>query len=293
MVDDNRSATFFEPLADLTNNLLNADLVQVHTFDEMKSIFDESPYEYQAIILDGKGQKSAGSKMEDGSFLNTSLKWLRQKTQEGFYIPYVIYSGYAEELKAFYDDEPIYWKGKSEEQQMLTALNDKIKESEYFKQCNLFPELYELFGFDLIPAKYKPDLVKATQLSSESFFGNLEDVLRSLRLILEASLYRLDEMDKTLLSTACFYREKVNVHESLYHLAGRPTSAGDEIIFDSRVILPLHVYYLVDNIRKITNSAAMHHYDESSSRFLVKSTVYALFEYLMWFKNFYLKNYHK
>src|ERR1035437_5186661 len=108
LVDDNRDKkNFFEPLADLTDNLLKGELVQAHTFEEMRTYFDGSPYEYQALILDGKGQKADKSKTEADSFLNIALRYLRKKTQEGIFIPYVIYSGYADELRKFYDDENI------------------------------------------------------------------------------------------------------------------------------------------------------------------------------------------
>ncbi len=194
-------------------------------------------------------------------------------------------------MKAYYDDEPIYWKGKNEEKKMLQVLNDKIKESDYHKQCTLFPDLYELFSLNLLQSKYKPDLVHATQLLSDSFFGNLEHVLRSLRPILESTLYKLDEIDNTLLKTDCFYREKIDLHKALFHLAGRPKPVGEQIVFDVEVKIPLHVYYLADNLRKITNVAAMHHYDPSSSKSLVKAMIFGLFEYLMWFKNFSKQNY--
>jgi hypothetical protein len=293
LVDDNKDRTnFFDPLADLADNLLKVELVQAYTFDEMKLIFEESPYEYQAVILDGKGQKTDKSKTEDDAFLNSALKWLQSKNREGIYIPYVIYSGYADELKKIFDDESIYWKAKNEEEKMFADLKNKIHSGDYFNQSSLFPDLYELFELRLLHSKYKPDFVKATQLISDTYTGNIEDVLRSLRPILESTLYTLDSFDNTLLSTACFKRDKIELADTLFYLAGSPKPVGDEVIFGSNEIIPLHIFYLSEIIRKITNSAAMHHYDDSSSRYLVKSCIYALIEYLLWYKKFAkLKNY--
>ena len=291
LVDDNRQKElFFEPLADLASNILRADLVQAYTFEEMKSIFEDNPYEYQAVILDGKGQKNDISKAEDDGFLNIALKWLQAKNREGVYIPFVIYSGYADELKKIFDDEAIYWKSKNEETKMLQDLQNKIKGTAYFNQALLFPDIYELLDLKLLHSKYQPDIIKATQTISDTYIGSLEDVLRSLRPMLEFTLYKLDELSTTLFSTACFKRGKIDLAGTLYFLAGSPKSVGDEVIFDSQEIIPLHIFFLAETIRKITNSSAMHHYDVTASNNLAKSCIYAFIEYLMWFKKYIIEN---
>lgn len=296
LVDDNKEKeTFFAPLADLTDNILKAELVQAHTFDEMKAIFDESPYEYQGLILDGKGQKNEKSKTEDDSFLNTALRWLRAKTQEGFYIPYVIYSGYADELRKFYDDENIYWKARHEEEEMLKMLNQKIKGGEYYKHRELCPDVFRLFDYSLLPSKYQPDLIKAAQVYTDTFTGNKDDVLRGLRPMLEASFQKLSSLDRNLISPKFFKHGDPNISGIIHYLSGSPkyNYETDELEFHSDKIMPIHLFYITDALKNITSKAGMHHYDEASSKYLVKAAVNAFFEYSLWFIKFVKENYLK
>src|SRR5687768_13628706 len=132
LVDDNRSSNFFTPLADYAHNLLKARLVQVYTLEEALKVLEEEPYEYQAVILDGKGQKRVTSKTEDDGFLNPALKWLHAKAKDGYHIPYVIFSGYADSLRLIFDEEPIYWKGKGEEREMFNEIQKRIEQGESY-----------------------------------------------------------------------------------------------------------------------------------------------------------------
>ena len=287
LVDDNKDKdNFFEPLADLASNMLKADLTQAYTFEEMSIIFEEEPYEYQAVILDGKGQKNDKSKIEDDGFLTTALRWIQEKNRQGVYIPYVVYSGYAEELKKYYSDEPIFWKGKSEEGAMFEHLREKIQSGRYYSQTLKSPELFEFFSLGLINPKYKPDIVRVAEIIADEYTGNSEDALRSLRPILENTLNKLAEFDSSLITTNCFKRDKISLSEALFYLAGSPRPVGEETTFSSIQRIPQHIYYLAELVRKVTNNGAMHDYQESSSRYLVKSCVYALVEYLFWYKKF-------
>ena len=296
LVDDNRDKDkFFEPLADLTSNYLKGDLVQAHTFLEMKTYFDEAPYEYQGVILDGKGQKDINSSTEDGNFLTTALKYIRQKNQEGIFIPYVIYSGFADELKKFYDDENIYWKDKGQEKEMLLNLRATIENSEFHQSSELCPDVFEVFDHSLLPSKYKPDLMKAAQVYADTFVGNSEGVLRSLRPMLEATFLGLKNLDEYLISPKYFRRGDPNISGIIWYLSGssKYNSETDEMEFHSEQIMPIHLYYLTDGLKNITSSAAMHHYDKNSTKHLIKSAVNALFEYLIWYKNFAKRHYLK
>jgi hypothetical protein len=296
LVDDNKNkVTFFEPFADRVSNFLNAELVQAHTFEEMKSIFDESPYEYQALILDGKGQKTEKSKMEDDGFLTSSLKWLSLKIQEGVYIPYVVYSGYADELRKYYDEEPIYWKGKSEETDMLKFLKDKIEKSEYFKHRQLCPDVFELFDLKLLPSVYQPDLIKAAQVYYDTYSGNKVDVLRALRPMLEATFNELKNLDSSLISPKFFKSGNPNITGIIKYLAGSPkyNDQTETLEFHSDKVLPTHLYYITDALKNITSKAGIHHYDEASSKYLIKTCVNAFFEYALWYKKFAKDNYLK
>lgn len=294
LVDDNRDKdNFFEPLADLTSNHLKGELIQAHTFAEMKTCFDETPYEYQGVILDGKGQKDSNSSTEDGNFLTAALKYIRQKNQEGIFIPYVIYSGFADELKKFYGDENIYWKDKGQEKEMLLKLRSTIEDSEYYQSRELCSEVFEVFDYSLLASKYKPDLMKAAQVYADTFVGNREDVLRSLRPMLEATFSRLRALDEHLISPKYFKKTDPNISGIIWYLSGssKYNPEKDEMEFHSERIMPIHLYYLTDGLKNITSSAAMHHYDKSSSKHLTKAAVNALFEYLIWYKNFAKLNY--
>lgn len=296
LVDDNKSDDFFEPLADLANNLIQCDLTPVHTWDKALKILDESPYEYHGLILDGKGQRTATSKSEDDSFLNVVLTALRDRARDGYGLPYVIYSGWADELKRYYADQPIFWKGKEEEEKMLRYLqNAIISNSEIYKCRQLYPDIFELFDLKILHSKYEIEMVDIVNLNYNNFTGNRETVFKSIRPILENSFFQLNQMNNTLIEATYLSKSNPNISGIIWHLAGSPqyNKSLDKVEFKAKQLVSLPLYYLMKMLQDVTSSAAMHHFDKKSSDYLIKSCTSALIEYLLWYKQFVKDNYIK
>jgi hypothetical protein len=97
-IDDNNDVKFRQPFIEAAYSTANLELVWVQTWDEAKAKINADRNEFKGLILDGKGQKNLTSKTEDDSYLVDVTRWLNTEVQRGFYLPYVIYTGYAEEL---------------------------------------------------------------------------------------------------------------------------------------------------------------------------------------------------
>jgi hypothetical protein len=291
LVDDNREPNFYEPLADLANNLMKADLQQAYTFEEMQSILQESPYKYQGLILDGKGQKNERSKSEDNGYLFGTLRWLEQQRAKGLHYPYVVYTGYADELKERFSDEDIFWKGKSEEKAMMDTLRRKIKDTDFFQQSMLHPELFEAFGLSILDTKYQKELIGITQIADNTFTGDWNQLMRCIRPALECTLVNLDRIDRRLIPSGLIRNDQVDLGRILFHLAGSPDKGGTQTIYGSRQVIPTDIYCLTEQIRRLTNFAGMHHNDRSVSRFAIQSCTFAFLGYLEWLLSFVKSNY--
>ncbi len=293
LVDDNRSKDFFEPLADSADNVLNCELVQAYTWEDASKILDEAPFEYHGLILDGKGQKAKTTKPEDDSFLKTVLTALRDKAAKNYYLPYVIYSGWADELKKYNDDEPIFWKGKGEEEKMFFHLKELISGTEYHKCRQLYPDIFELFDLKIINSKYVPDMVNLVNFNYNTFVGNSEIVFRCLRPILENTFYELNKLDDNLVAPKFFHKGTPNISGIIWYLAGSHKYNKDsgQMEFNSDRVISLPLYYLVSMLQDVTSSTAMHHFDTKPSDYLIRSCTNALLEYLLWYKQFVKANY--
>jgi hypothetical protein len=104
---------------------------------------------------------------------------------------------------------------------------------------------------------------------------------------------KLNELDQHLISPKYFRKGDPNISGIIYYLAGSPhyNQDNDEMEFHSDKVMPMHVYYLTDTLKNITSKAGMHHYDENSSKYLVKAAVNAFFDYCIWYKKFAKENY--
>ena len=293
LVDDNTEDDFFEPLADRAKITVGFNLYQSRTWEEALQRIEEDPYEFQGLILDGKGQKTKTSKAEDDGFLKTVLERLKEKTREGYFIPYVIYTGYAEELNRYFDGEPIFWKGKGEEEKMFNTLKEQVVITDVLRCRQLYPELFILFKNQRLSRTLEPELAKAMEVSENSFVGKGRDVAQSLRLLLESSFMTLHNLDPQMIAARFIEGTYPNVNGIIKHLAGSPEwdRTNREMIYNSDVILPPHVYPILKVLHELTSSTAMHFYDVDTSRYLLKTIACGTLEYLTWFKTFTDKNY--
>ncbi len=152
-----------------------------------------------------------------------------------------------------------------------------------------------MFDISNMQAKYKTNLIKAVQVYADTYFGNKEEVLRSLRPMLEATFVKLAELDENLISPKFLKKGEPNISGIIYYLSGSPkyNRDTDETQFNSDQVLPMYLYYLTDALKNITSKTGMHHYDEASSKYLIKSAVNSFFDYCLWYKKFTKENYLK
>lgn len=293
LVDDNTDSDFFEPLADRASNTINAELYHVPTWDQAVARLEDDPYEFQGLILDGKGQKTGTSKAEDDSFLKTVLERLKEKAREGYYIPYVIYTGYAEELTKYFDGEPIFWKGKGEEDIMFRALKEQVLTTDVHRCRQLYPEIFDLFKSRRLSRSLEPELAKAMEVIENNFIGRGRDVAQSLRLLLESSFMTLHSLDSQMIAARFIEGGYPNVSGIIRHLAGSPEWDRETrtLIHRSEVILPAHIHHVLKAIYELTSSTAMHFYEAGTSPYLLKTITSGTLEYLTWFKAFTNENY--
>lgn len=295
LVDDNINDKLLEPLADQASNFAQCELIHVTTWDKALKLLDEDPYAFDGLIIDGKGQKSASAKSEDDSFLSTVLPALRDRSRDGFCLPYVIYSGWAEELKRYYADEPIFWKGKDQEEEMLLYLQNAIViNSEVYKCRQLYPNIFELFDLKMLYSKYERDMVDILNATYHNFTGNRSALIKTIRPIFENTFTKLREFDNSLIPDEYFAKGKVEISKIVWHLSGsfqvdKQTGISG---FSSKQILSTPSFYLLKTLQDIT-SHFMHNTREVPSDYLIRSCTNALIEYLLWYKQFVKDNYQK
>ena len=286
-VDDNDDINFKQPFIELAFQKGNLELTWVKTWEEAKKNILANKGKYKALILDGKGQQDTTSKTEDDSFLDIARTWLRDRAVNGDYIPYVVYSGYAEELQKFFGSEDIFWKEKNEEVSLFEKLNEKIGQTELFRCKHLHPKPFEAIGGDYLPESCSDVLVKLIRWSEEPILTKIW--FNSVRDLIEEVFKRANVID----NVAFVPDNQINTGQN-----GRPKLAsicalwiGDHNTLSlPDLVVGDHIGYL---LRPLVNLVQMMSHSQITGQNVDTVTIYSfrasvnsLMEILIWFKGY-------
>lgn len=125
LVDDDKK--YSESLIDRVDEI---EIIHKFNWEEAFSELNENFYNYDGVILDGKGQINKDSKTDDDSHVHKAINDLGILRSKEKYIPFVINTAHFERLKdsVNYDEIQIFDKSVQEEQ-MVACMLDLIKKS--------------------------------------------------------------------------------------------------------------------------------------------------------------------
>lgn len=260
----------------------------------------ENKDQFDAIILDGFFlAKPDSSKKKDISALKETVDELKKIFYtEGIHIPYCVLTGYLEEISgdSILSDIQVFRKGKHNKE-MFDYLKSKVEKTEVYQIKHEFENVFELFDLKLLPADKEEDLVEIlSKLKSERKYND-DDAFNPIRKMYEALINELH--DQTLernkhqdVVPEKLYNERgdLSILWSWYYLSGMEVRKDNDVIIEARnePVWPSHIKNLVKSMVDIFQEGS-HDYAEDVHHYAYKSTVYALLELLLWYKEFILK----
>lgn len=291
-VDDNNDVKFTQPFIEAAYSTANLEVVWVQTWAEAVTLLNTNRNEFKGLILDGKGQKNLTSKTEDDSYLTDVTRWLTLEAQKGNYYPYVIYTGYAEELKKFFSEDDIFWKDRNVEDAMFQKLNDKINKSILHSYHLLYSEPFKSFGGKYLPINCEDTLKNLLTWSKEGTL--IKNWFNSIRDLLEEMIKRANVIDNQdfvpdiLINAAQGGRPNLT-GTTKYWCGERHINIQRNQIFNDHV--KTQFIYLIELSNITSHSNLSGSISNTLTIYTFRSCVNAILEILMWYKDFIDTNY--
>lgn len=293
--DDNRR--LFEPWSEKAVKF-DMELHCYSNWEEAQFELDNNWDAYEFIILDGKGKIQEDAVAANSKHLMAAVQWLKEQLGNGKYKPAIVYTGFYEAIEEFVIKDgqilEVFDKGKTEFEEVLQFILKQIDKTPEKIVRAEFQDVFELFDSRLLSNDIKKEFIEICKEIKSNNPDEFKATLRRMRPIIENVLIRLNEADENLIPRGLFKKGGPEISGIIFHLAGKPKFNRDtkEMEYHAERIFPDHVYYSIDKLYDITSKVAMHDYKAEITKYLVKSCFLSLLEFLIWFKNFYLKNYN-
>ncbi len=255
-----------------------------------------------AIILDGYfWEKSTSSSRKDITALRKTIRELQRLLDaENISIPFCVLTGYAEELStdSLFSEVKIFRKGRVSSD-MYDYLKEEVAKNEDYQIKNEYQEIFELFDNHLLPEDKEEDLVEIVRKLKSKAKYNDDDAFNPIRKMYEVLIRMLHEIAleknkyQDVVPLSLFNdNEKLSITWSWYYLSGKDVkeNAGKEnerikIQARNEPVWPLHIANLTKMMVDTTQEGS-HDYPEDVHHYAYKSTVFALLELMLWYKQF-------
>jgi hypothetical protein len=264
----------------------NVDIKTFETWDKTEQYL-RSGNIVDAIVLDARGQITKDDDVGDDHIF-VALQYVKNAK-----IPYVIYTAHSEEelglLKQEYQQGKVLDKAGTRKKTAEDVINYLKKEIANSPQLD-YPEPFACFGDKYLDIKYLTLLKNVVLILQNKEINDAENLLfNPCRIILEQVFKRIADMDNTILPYELlnFDKQQAGLRNCHKHLGGIPyylknvkkyptnyfRDSGNEIISKQ-----------IDVI--ITGCHPASHEIQNYSPYTLKSVLWALFDVLIWLKDF-------
>lgn len=292
--DDNRR--LFEPWSEKAAKF-DIELNCFSNWEEAQFELDNNWGDYEFIILDGKGKIQEDAVSSNSKHLVAAVQWLKTQLGNGKYKPAIVYTGFYEAIEEIViKDEQIleiFDKDQTEVEAVFEFILKQIDKTPEKIIRAKFPDVFEVFDSKLLPDNIKMEFVRICKELKNNDGTEYKTTLRRMRPIVENVLIKLNATDEHLIPRALFRKGVPEVSGIIFHLAGRPSynKVTKELEYHAEKIFPDHIHYLIEKLYAITSKVAMHDYNEEITKYLIQSSFFSLLDVLIWFKDFYKRNY--
>lgn len=257
------------------------------TWDKTKEYLT-SRQPVDAVVLDAKGQLTADSNPGEAHLLE-SLTWVKAAK-----VPYAIYTAFTDSLPMLEQqlaENRVFTKSKHKEEDVFKFLKQEIAKSPKAK----FPEPFACFGGKYLDSKYQEMLINVVLTLQNEELKNPDAILfNPCRIMLERVFEKITEVDESILPYALlnFEDQRVGLTNCSRYLNGvtvtiRTIEHGKTkyIHYSGPRIFDDYISQQVQAIIRICHPAS-HAIQNKYSPYTFQSVLWALFDVLIWLKEF-------
>ncbi len=258
--------------------------------EEGMLLLKEHYKDYQGLILDGRGWLSEDRKHAVDSHIHSAINDLTQLRAQGIYIPYVVNTGFFQELAGqiqYINPEVIFDKAHGMEP-MFTKLLSLINEAPIQKLKAKYPEPFQSFGGKYLPENSLEKLATVLGRLEETTIKT--EYFKLIRDLVEVIFKRANSIDNVNFLPSALFNANQNMRPNIRYceryLMGREVSVPNGPAFPAKaLLLPDDVSW---TFTALCNNCQIQLHDGQETKLLYRyrSSTYALIEILIWFKNY-------
>lgn len=291
MIVDDDSA-YVTPQLDLAFNM-EIDLEYFRTWEEAEAELHHRFDEYDAIILDGKGQRNQDSKKEDASHLSVAIAWLNEQKGRGRNIHFAVNTGFYDEFNQFFSGIPMYDKTKGKEEQMFKDILQLVRQTNPAKFK--YGDVYELFEKKYLDNELRLQFIDLIQKLENSDLSDTSGICKNIRRIQEGIYRALNSHYNDIMPDKFFQNNgMLRFKDANKHLSGLAKIDGNDNKWSRtkkvKDIQGLDMNNLANTIYWITANNI--HYRQDDQRphlitsYALRALIFGLNEQLLWYKRF-------
>lgn len=260
---------------------------------------ESRPWDFQGIILDGKGWMSEDRPTEVDRHVHEAIRRIRELRKQNIYIPYVVHTGYFERMYEQIPEEEselIFEKTKGAEP-MFLKLKELVRTLPQQKLKVKYPEAFCVFGGAYLPINSQTKMLSLLASVEDGVFRQTD--FNEIRGLIEEMLKRANAIDNRNFLPDVLLKPgagaKLNLKAAELFLSGRKVEfsklgLGVGELTASKSLFPNHISWLFSSLINISQILS-HKYDSRVSKYALQSSVMALIEILIWFKDHIDQNY--
>ncbi len=296
LIDDDKSVA--DSLYDSASRF-NFEIEHYQGLEEGLIELERRHREFSGIILDGRGWLSEDMPQETDKHIHTAVAKIKELRKQNIFVPFVINTGHFERL---FDQIPetesdlIFDKAKGAEP-MLRKLQFLIEDLPQQKLKLKYPEAFSVFGGRYLPIASQDKMISLLGCLEERTYSQANfNVIRGL---VEEMLKRANTIDNRAFLPDALLKPGANLRLNLkaaeLFLSGRKVdlakiNLGSGEIVAPKAIFTDHVSWLFSSVVN-TCQTLSHRYDHPVTKYAFQSSVLALVEVLIWFKEYIDHNY--
>lgn len=305
IIDDRQS--FLDDFQTRHDNPETGIVVEIfRTMEEVKPELNKNFYEYDFVILDGKGHRKIGE-TGDGSeyfardMLDVINDLIRSKKRD---LPFCYYTAFADDefLKELGDkcylgtNEKIriFKKslGEEEEKRLFQFILEKVSQNPESSIKQKYTDVWEVFTLDYLDKKYERDFINCIKLLNDLNDDNAINFARNIRPMIEAICSKIRTLDRKFLEIKIRPGHEQSLRGALKFLAGTPTFNQIKGYMEptTEVFLPKYLYTLILAIQDSSSTVVMHPTEFTITKYTAQTYLNGLLDFFIWFKELSKKN---
>jgi hypothetical protein len=149
----------------------NVVLIPKQTWEETQKELELAGDTFDAIILDGMGQKTIDSKTNDRSHLTQAISWISEQKGKGIAYPVIIYTGFYDDVNEMYGDNSGVTAiiKKPQILEVYEKIKEAVENAPSLKVKQYYSDVWKIFNNEILDSSMENKLLGLIQKEEARF----------------------------------------------------------------------------------------------------------------------------